>query len=604
MRSLFQNHGLEEVICKGIFMTKDNISGSGVNEIKSKISALDIVSKYVSLTKSGERYRGLCPFHQEKTPSFYLDDGNGLYYCFGCQAGGDIIKFLMDIEGWTFIETMRYLSKETGVPFGVDNTRERSEKERLYSVNQRVADYYMATLRGRNGKQAMSYLNNRGFSKEIINTFAVGYALPNWEGLCSFAKSNQINSADLQKLGLIAKSNNPQTNQSFYDKFRNRIIFPIRDVLGSVVGFGARTIGSDEPKYLNSPETMLYHKGSSLYGIYEARNAIKNQDCVILLEGYLDVLALCQAGFNNSIASLGTAFTKEQANIIKRYTSNVIICYDGDSAGVEAVIKAIGVMKNFDFSLKIALIPNGLDPDDYLMKFGKESFKELLDKAMDSMDFIIHQLSLRYDLENRDDKFKFATNLVKMLAKVENRIEQEGYLRSYAEQYKLDKNALEFELNKVLNLNSRDEISINRVESNDLGLRDIIAAQEKKLLKILIDSKKTVSDDIFAIPEHKKICKIMNSHSWESLSDIMDSVKKHKLDSTLASIMINESFEENEVKLFRQLSILSKERRLRTIRRKISETVRVGEDPTDLLQEFRELERERAQLYGNKDFSS
>ena len=579
---------------------------SNINEIKARINPLDIVSKYVTLTKSGTRYKGLCPFHQEKTPSFTLDVENGLYYCFGCQAGGDVIKFLMDIEGWNFIETMRYLSKETGVSFSQGDSKTRTEKERLFNVNQRVANYYMKNLGSSYGESAREYLKNRGFSDDIIKLASLGYAFPKWDSLANYSKNSDIDYSDLEKLGLINRSTNNTSVIRYYDRFRNRIIFPIRDVLGRVIGFGARTIGDDEPKYLNSPETMLYHKGNSLYGLYESRTAIKDNDYIILLEGYLDVLALWQAGYGNAIASLGTAFTEEQANIIKRYTSNIIICYDGDSAGVNAALKAINTMKNFDLNIKVVSIPNSLDPDDYIKEYGKDKFNILLEESLNGMDFMIHQLSLGFNLNNRDDKLNFAIKLVKILSKIENRIEQAGYLDAYAEQYTLDKNALEIELNKLTNseFSTSHNVRNIRVGNSGSNLRELIALQERKLLKLLMDSKKTVPDNIFAIREHRKICEIMNSHNWSSPSELMDFLKEHNLESDFAKIMFCDAIDEDEVELVRQLSILSKERQLKSLRKKISEAVSIGEDPTDLLMKFREVEQERAQLYTNKDLSS
>lgn len=583
------------------------MKNNNVEEIKARINPYEIISKYVTLEKSGDKYKGLCPFHQENTPSFYLEPNNGLYYCFGCQAGGDVIKFLMELEGWTFIETMRYLGQEVGISFNESKKKNYSEKDKLYKANKIVKKHYQHNLQSKNGENGLAYLYNRGLTDKTIKLAELGYALPRWSNLLKYINDNSLNINDFLKLGVIKKSSNSNYKQKYYDQFRNRIIFPIKDVLGRTIGFGARTIDDEEPKYLNSTESIVYHKSYSLYGIYKARKAIKENDYVILAEGYLDVLALWQAGFRNSVASLGTAFTKEQANIIKRYTSNIIICYDGDSAGKSASKKAINIMKNYDFDIKVAIIPQSLDPDDYIKEYGNKKFREkILLKAMPAMDFMVQTISDKYNLENRQEKLKFASELVNFLSNLENRLEQAGYLDTYAEQYKLDKSALEYELRRALNskrIHQKKRNHDNNQEKN-VKLKEKILTQEKKLLKLIIDSKKSINSDIFVLPEHKKICDLINSRDWSTIDDLIDLSREYNLEGIIANVNFYDSIKEDEVDLVRQLTILSMERKINLLRKKISESVRIGEDPTELLLEFKKLEQERAQLYTNKEFSS
>lgn len=584
-------------------MNNSNFQNNNIGEIKASINPYEIVSKYVALEKSGDKFKGLCPFHQENTPSFHLDANNGLYYCFGCQAGGDVIKFLMEIEGWTFIETMRYLGKEAGIQFNERNKKQYSEKEKLFKANQKALEYYKNNLFHKRGENALAYLYSRGFTDKLIKFAELGFALPRWDTLSTHIKNNKLDVNDYLKLGLIKESTNTRYENNYYDQLRNRIVFPIKDVLGRTIGFGGRTIGDDEPKYLNSPENDLYHKSNSLYGIYQARSYIKDNDYAILAEGYLDVLALWQAGFYNTIASLGTAFSKGQANIIKRYTSNLIICYDGDSAGKRATNNAIEIMKDFDLNIKVAMIPDGLDPDDYIKKYGGANFKtNILHKAIPSMDFLVKMICDQYDLNKVQEKLEFATELTVFLSNIENRLEQAGYLSTYAEQYKLDKNALEYEMNRVSSghFTKREVIT----KKSDNSLKGKILAQEKKLLKLMLDSKKPISSEIFALTEHKKLCELINENSLLDLKDLVELSKNKRLEGVLANIALLDSFEENETELIRQLTVFNIERTISALRKKISEAVKIGEDPTVLLEQFKKFEQERAKLYKNKDISS
>jgi DNA primase len=464
-----------------------------------------------------------------------------------------------------------------------------------------VKDYYKKNIYFHKGENGLAYLYSRGLTDEIIKLADLGYAYPGWNNLLEHINKNKMSVEQFLKLGLLKQSTNSNYRQKYYDQFRNRIIFPIKDVLGRVIGFGGRTIGDDEPKYLNSSESLIYHKSYSLYGIYQARKHIKERDYVILAEGYLDVLALWQAGFLNTIASLGTAFTKEQASIIKRYTSNIVICYDGDKAGQNAAKKAIEIMKEFGFNIKVAVIPDKQDPDDFIKKNGKDKFKkDILSKALPAIDFIVSEIANKFNLKNREEKIRFASELVKFLSNLENRLEQAGYLSTYAEQYKLDKSALEYELSRISRNNNQNK---EKRVSQPTKIKEIVLTQEKKLLKLIIGSKKSIPCEIFILPNHKRLCELIQSDDWSDINDLILLAKENDLESTIANIMLFDSVEENEIGLIKQLTLVSLERKINLIRKEISETVKVGEDPTELLMEFKELEQKRAQLHTNKDFS-
>ncbi len=565
-----------------------------VDEIKSRIDPYQIVSKYVRLEKAGNRYRGLCPFHQEKTPSFHLDPQTGLYYCFGCHAGGDIVKFVMEIEGWSFVEAMNYLAEEVGLVFAVKDTQSAGEKDRLFGVTDKLSRYYRRNLNLPEAEEARAYLRRRGLSEEIQERGMLGYALPGWDNLSSFAKRSGITVKDLVDLGLLKESNNPESRQRFYDQFRNRIIFPIKDVSGRIIGFGGRTLGTEEPKYLNSSDSVIYHKSNSLYGLQQARMDIRQEKTVLLAEGYMDVLSLWQYGFPHTVASLGTAFTERQAELLRRYAEKIIVCYDGDNAGVRAAQKAVEILSNIPIQTFVAMIPEGMDPDDYLKKYGAESFQtEVLNKAMTGRDFEVLMISRDFNLAVPTEKIAFAGALAEYLSKVENHVEQAGYLSLYAEQYDLDKSALTLEVRR--RGSSRRQAAEERktdpkIEDKKRRYLEKILLQERKLLNILINNKEKTNCSFFSNQEHREICRAI-SEDGLSAQEL-----EEKWPTRIAGIVLLPEFTEIKEELESQLELISIQRELRITRKKISEAVKIGDDPMDLLRRLKALEQRMAEI--------
>jgi len=373
-------------------------------EIRSIINIADIVGRHVALKPAGQNLKGLCPFHKEKTPSFTVSPGKGIYYCFGCHKGGDVFNFLMEIEGLSFPEALQHLADEAGVRLAPKQSAQHSpdydnypdqgpkpssaiSKAEILSINQLALEFFYQSTR--NSKQAIDYFLSRGLTKESIRDFKLGFAPDNWTGFLDFAKSKRVAVSAVVAAGLAVQR---EDTGRIYDRFRNRIMFPIFDMAKHPVGFAGRGMTADAmPKYLNSPETLLYQKSKILYGFYITQQFVREQKSVIIVEGYMDFLSLFLAGIKNVIATAGTAFTDAHARTLRRFTPKVYLVFDGDSAGIEAARRAISILAPYNFDIRVLTIPNDEDPDDFIKNFGPKAFMELLDAAQDYMPYIINK---------------------------------------------------------------------------------------------------------------------------------------------------------------------------------------------------------------------
>ncbi|HLV08659.1 MAG TPA: DNA primase, partial [Halanaerobiales bacterium] len=366
-----------------------------IEEIKSSIDIVNIISEYVELKRTGKNYKGLCPFHQEKTPSFNVNPERQFFYCFGCGEGGDVFSFLMKIDNITFQEALKILARRSGITLPDYTDRERrigEQREKVFAINNFVAKYYNYILtNSKAGEKAVDYLDRRGFSAEDIHKFKLGYAPQGWTTLLNFLKSRNYTTEELLKAGLIVKGR----NNKLYDRFRERIIFPIFNICGEVLAFGGRIINTTEkniPKYLNSPETVIYRKGETLYGLNWACDVIRKTGEVIIMEGYTDILTAHCHGLCNAVASLGTALTYKQARLLKRYASMVYIAYDADSAGEQATIRGLDVLKKSGLDVKVINLPGQMDPDDFIQREGKDGFDTEKEKALTLMEFKLQKV--------------------------------------------------------------------------------------------------------------------------------------------------------------------------------------------------------------------
>ncbi len=405
-----------------------------IDEVISRNDIVDVISRYVSLKKSGSSYQGLCPFHSEKSPSFSVSPTRQLYHCFGCGVGGNVITFMMEYEHCSFLEAVNVLAERVNmelptIGYNHNEKVERDIKAKLFDINKAAAVFYYKQLRQENGKIGMSYLIKRGLSNETIHKFGLGYA-PQNVSLYRFLKDKGYDDDILKESGLFTYE------RGIHDKFWNRVMFPIMDYNNRVIGFGARVMGDAKPKYLNSPETKLFDKSRNLYGLNFAKNCGKNN--LIICEGYMDVIALHQAGFNQAVASLGTSLTLGQARLLKRYSDNILITYDSDEAGVKAALRAIPILKEVGLSVKVIHMQPYKDPDEFIKALGAKAFQERIDRAENSFMYEISIIEKRYDRGDPEAETNFEREAAAKLAQFPERLERENYTKAVANQYNID----------------------------------------------------------------------------------------------------------------------------------------------------------------------
>jgi DNA primase len=407
-----------------------------IEEVRMKNDIVDVVSGYVKIQKKGSSYFGLCPFHNEKSPSFSVSPSKQMFYCFGCGAGGNVITFVMEYENYTFQEAVKFLAEKAGVSlpeaeYSEEIRKKESRRSRLLEVNKEAAKYFYYQLRSEKGSIGYRYLKNRELSDETIKKFGLGFANATSTDLVQYLKGKGYEDKLLQEAGLASFDE----KHGMQDKFWNRVMFPIQDINHRVIGFGGRVMGDAKPKYLNSPETLIFDKSRNLYGLNLARTSRKNN--IILCEGYMDVITMHQAGFNQAVASLGTAFTEGQAALLKRYTEEVILSYDSDGAGVNAALRAINILKEAGITGKVLNLEPFKDPDEFIKNKGPEAFQERLDHAENTFFFELRMLEKNYDLTDPEQKTKFHREIAKKLCSFSEEVERENYIQAVADKYSI-----------------------------------------------------------------------------------------------------------------------------------------------------------------------
>ena len=405
-----------------------------IEEVRTRNDIVEVISGYVRLQKKGSNYFGLCPFHNEKSPSFSVSPGKQMYYCFGCGAGGNVITFLMEYENQTFPEAVRTLAQRAGIALPeADDSKEAkqadSRRAKLLEINKEAAKYFYYQLRTERGSVGMEYLRKRELSDETMNHFGLGYANKYSNDLIQYLKSKGYSEDLIRDAGLC----NVDEKHGMYDKFWNRVMFPIQDINHRVIGFGGRVMGDGKPKYLNSPETEIFDKSRNLYGLNFARTSRKGN--VILCEGYMDVIAMHQAGFTQAVASLGTAFTSGQASLLRRYANEILLSYDSDGAGVNAALRAIGILKEAGMTGRVINLEPYKDPDEFIKALGGEEFQKRLNHAENSFFFELRQLQKNYDLSDPEQKTAFHREIARKLCTFSEEVERENYIEAVAQKY-------------------------------------------------------------------------------------------------------------------------------------------------------------------------
>lgn len=405
-----------------------------VEEVRMKNDIVDVISGYVRLQKKGANHFGLCPFHNEKSPSFSVSGGKQMYYCFGCGAGGNVFTFIMEYENYTFPEAMKFLADRAGVnlpeiEYSEEVKKKESRKSRLFEVNKEAAKYFYYQLRSGRGEKGYRYLLERQLSGETMKKFGLGFASVSSNDLVQYLHSKGYRDDLIKDSGVAVFDE----KYGLHDKFWNRVMFPIQDINHRVIGFGGRVMGDGKPKYLNSPETMIFDKSRNLYGLNFARTSRRNH--IILCEGYMDVIAMHQAGFTQAVASLGTAFTIGQAGLLKRYVKEVLLAYDSDGAGRNAALRAIGILKEAGLSGKVIRMEPYKDPDEFIKNMGAQEFEKRIAEAENSFFFELRMLEQEYDLKDPEAKTRFHREIAKKLCGFQEEVERENYLEAVAEKY-------------------------------------------------------------------------------------------------------------------------------------------------------------------------
>ena len=405
-----------------------------IEEVRSKNDIVDVISSYVKLQKKGSSYFGLCPFHNEKSPSFSVSRQKQMYYCFGCGAGGNVFTFLMEYENYSFLEALKYLADRAGVELPRQElskeAREQADtKAILLEINKAAARYFYIQLKERQGERALAYLKGRQLGDDTIRAFGLGYANKYSDDLYRYLKGQGYQDDMIAKAGLITVDE----KHGAHDKFWNRVMFPIMDANSRVIGFGGRVMGDGKPKYLNSPETMIFDKSRNLYGLNRARSSRKSY--FLLCEGYMDVISLHQAGFTNAVASLGTALTQGHASLIKRYVKEVYLTYDSDEAGTKAALRAIPILREAGISAKVIRMEPYKDPDEFIKNLGKEAFEDRIREARNGFLFGVEVLERDYDLTSPEGKTDFLKEVARRLGEFEEDIERNNYIEAVAGRY-------------------------------------------------------------------------------------------------------------------------------------------------------------------------
>jgi len=542
------------------------ISDNILEEIQNHCDITEIISGYIPLKKAGRNFKANCPFHHEKTPSFVVSPDKQIFHCFGCGAGGDVFSFIMKQERMDFPEAVRFLGDKVGIEIKTEEKAYYSQTESLtgslYRVNELAEQYFKQNIlcsNNRNAELALEYLQQRGLGKSAIENFNLGLAVDKWDGLLNFLKQNKISQELMLKSGLIVRN----ANGKIYDCFRNRIMFPISNSQGKRIGFGGRIWNSlsgqnisNQPKYINSPETEVYKKSKNLYGFNQSKKFVADKDYCIVVEGYLDVIIPFESGVKNIVASCGTAFTSDHARILKRYTHNIVIVFDSDFAGQEATLRSLDLLIEEGLNVKIARLESGFDPDSFVRKYGSEKFQDLVSKASSLFDYKLNLLCLRWDKTVPEEKAKIAASMLDTINRIKNAILRSTYIKKLAENLAVKEELLLSELKKVKAFSTR--ISDGGI-GNNIKTYKMSKVAEKMLMSLMFEDgrfieelKKVVRYDEFSDPIAKKIVKYFYEQDVSGCkpSELLKKIGDDQINSFICNLIVSDMGIDNKEKSF------------------------------------------------------
>ncbi len=563
-----------------------------IEKIRHSVDIVDVISEYVQLKKQGRNYFGLCPFHGESTPSFSVSPDKQIYHCFGCGAGGNALSFIMDIDGITFTEAAKQLADRVNIELPNLETdpihpQKQQDSTKMIEAHELLKKFYHHLLvNTKEGEHALDYLLNRGFSMEEIEKFELGFALDSWDFASKFLVQRGFKQEMMEKAGLIIKK---ESDGSYFDRFRNRIMFPIWDHQGKTIAFSGRVLETNtrEPKYLNSPETIIFNKSKTLYNFHNARPFMRKSEQVILFEGFMDVISANRADIPYSIATMGTSLTEEQAKMIRRNVESVTICYDGDSAGIEATVRAAAILKDIGCYVKIASMPEGLDPDDYVKKYGPEHFKgDVIGASLTLMAFKMRYFRKGKNLQDEGEKIKYIQLVLNEIGKLDNAVEKDHYLRTLSNEFSISLDALKEQheqINKSLqNKKDNDDRNRNNIPRKPLLAKKLLPAYhnaERLLIAHMLRDKDItykVHDALqgdFNIEEHRAIVLYLYAYYEEGndpdIGTFIQRLNNEKLKSVVTEIAMQSINEEvSELELTDYIKQVLKHQKLSMIKEK------------------------------------
>ncbi len=496
-----------------------------IEEIKSNNDIVDVISQYVILKRSGRNFFGLCPFHKEKSPSFSVSPDKQIFHCFGCGAGGNVIHFISKIENADFKEALNILANRVGIELPTLNNYEDNKtvmlKSKVYEINQIAAEFYHQNLYKPTSKTAQEYIKKRKLDNKTLKSFLIGYS-GNFNELYNILKQKGYTEEEILASGLVNKTDDGK----YIDRFRKRVMFPIKDIRNKTIAFGGRVLDDSKPKYINSPENIVYSKGRNLFGLNVAKKGeLKN---IIIVEGYMDAISLHQRGITNVVASLGTALTEAQGRLLRRYSERITIGYDSDGAGQAATLRGLEILQNIGCDVRILQITGAKDPDEFVIKYGPERFLKCVDQAISLVEFKVKMLKQSLDLENINDKIKFLNEVAKILSNVTNSIERELYIEKIASEYKVSKESIYGEVNKL-------------IYAKNIGAKVL----EKPIIKKEV-KKETTKIDNAVVKRENLIIYLLINYPQESYSKIKNIVFEKDIKLEVNQKILKKMYEEIE----------------------------------------------------------
>jgi len=529
----------------------------------------DVVGKHVHLEKSGRYLKGLCPFHSEKTPSFTVTPEKQIFHCFGCGAGGGVIQFVMQIESCSFAEAVRLLAEEANIPVTWDEvppeqTKEQREYAELCEAHELAAKWYHHILKNTGeGKEALNYLRHRGFSEKLIDTFQIGYAPSTWDSLAQFLQRRNYDLSLMEKGGLVISR---KEGEGYIDRFRHRIMFPIRDGRGKAIAFAGRGLGDIQPKYLNSPESPLFNKSRLLYNLHLAKTAIRKEQQLVLFEGYVDAIKAWEAGVQNGVATMGTALTPEHASLIRKYAKQVIVCYDGDQAGQSAAFKSIDMLEKAGCRVKVAMLPDNTDPDEYIIRYGGERFiREVIETSVPAVKYRLLYARRNFRLHQDDGRLRYIQHALNIIARIPSPTEREHYLKELSSDFDYSYETLKQEMVQVRQLLQKnktngDNIDVlwNNVMNNttDAERKPVLLPAyynaERKLLEVMMHDRDVAEivreriDDEFNEETHAALAAYLYAYyalgNEPDVGKYIATLQDEKLESVATSISMMDTY--------------------------------------------------------------